>query len=86
MKLVVVSQNGCMPCLMVKNFLNGNDVEFTEFNIHTQDKIEVAGEEFTREDLSIMSTPVTILFDEDEEIGRVAGKDLGDIQVLIDQM
>jgi hypothetical protein len=86
MKLVVVSQNGCMPCMAVKNFLIGNDVEFTEFNIHVQDFINLEGVQYTREDLNIMSTPVTILFDGDEEIGRVAGKDTSDIQVLVDQL
>lgn len=86
MKLVVVSQNGCMPCNMVKNFLKGNEVEFTEFNIHVQDFVEVEGEKLTREDLQVMSTPVTILFDGDEEIARVAGKDLGDLETLIEQL
>jgi glutaredoxin len=86
MKLVVVSQNGCVPCMHVKNFLKGNEVEFTEFNIHVQDEIEIEGTKFTKEDLGIMSTPVTILFDGDEEIARVAGKDFGDLETLVEQL
>jgi glutaredoxin len=86
MKLVVVSQNGCVPCMHVKNFLKGNDVEFTEFNINTDDFVLIEGKEVTREELGIMSTPVTILFDGDEEIARVAGKDLGDLETLIEQL
>lgn len=85
MKLVVVSQNGCNPCTAVKNFLNGEGVEFEEFNIHQKDSIKIEGKEMTRIDLDVMSTPVVILFDGEEEVAR-AGKDIGDIEVLISQM
>lgn len=78
MKLVVFTQNGCRPCAMVKNFLQGNDVEFETVNVsENPEAIEEHG---------IMSTPVTILFDEDEEIGRVVGFNPEDLEVLAEQL
>lgn len=80
MKLVVVSQNGCNPCTMVKNFLNGEGVEFESVNIsETPDAIEEYG---------VMSTPVTILIDEEEgeEVARVAGFNPPQLEVLIEQL
>lgn len=80
MKLVVVSQNGCTPCTMVKNFLNGEGVVFDEVNITTNPE--------AIEEYGVMSTPVTILIDEDddEEIARVAGFDPPQLEVLISQL
>jgi thioredoxin 1 len=81
MKLVVVSQNGCNPCQQVKNFLKDEGVEFELVNIsETPEAIEEYG---------VMSTPVTILIDEEddnEEIGRVNGFDEEAIEVLVDQL
>lgn len=79
MKLVVVSQNGCNPCTMVKNFLNGQEVEFESVNIsETPEGIEQYG---------VMSTPVTILIDEDgEEVTRVSGFNPPQLEVLISQL
>lgn len=78
MYIVVVSQNGCNPCQMVKNFIKNEDIEFTEVNISTDsDAIEKYG---------VMSTPVTILFDGDEEIARVVGYNPPDIETLISQL
>lgn len=89
MQLVVVTQNGCNPCTMLKDHLNREGVEFNTFNIHTDEDILVADEKLTMGDLDIMSTPVAILFDGSEEIARVAGFKLGnteDIDVLVSQM
>ena len=78
MKLVVVSQNGCNPCTMVKNFLANEDVDFEVVNLsETPEK---------QEDFGVMSTPVTILFDEDEEVSRVAGFKPDELEVLVSQL
>jgi glutaredoxin len=89
MQLVVVTQNGCNPCTMLKDHLSREGIEFSAFNIHTDEHVVVADEKLTMDDLSIMSSPVTILFDDNEEIARVAGfkpSDTSDIDVLIEQM
>ena len=86
MELVVVSQNGCAPCKQVYNILNGEEVEFTVFNISEMETIEVQGETFTVQDLDVMGTPVPILFDEGEEIARVAGMNPQGLKMLISQM
>lgn len=78
MNIKVISQNGCNPCQMVKNYLTEEGVEFEEVNIsNDHDAIDV---------YSVMSTPVTILFDEDEEIARVNGFRPDDLDVLISQL
>ena len=86
MELLVVSQKGCAPCKLVKNHLNVNGVEYKEFNITTQDSIEIESQTFTVDDLGVMSTPVTILFDGDEEIARVAGFNTDELNVLASQL
>ena len=77
MQIVVLSQNACNPCTEVKNFLTDEGVEFIEINISEKPN---AVEEF-----NIMSTPVTILFDEGEEIVRVNGYKRMDLEALINQ-
>ena len=80
MKIVLISQQGCNPCTMVKNYLLDNDVEFEYVNI-TEFPEKVI-------DYNIMSTPVTILIDEDEdeEVARVAGFEPSHLDVLISQL
>lgn len=85
MKLVVVSQNGCNPCTMVKNFLTNEEVKYFIFNLSIQESIEINGAKYNKEDF--MGTPVTLLIDEDgEEIARVNGFSPPQLQVLIDQL
>lgn len=89
MQLVVVTQNGCNPCTMLKDHLNREGVEFDVFNIHTDEHVVVADEKLTMSDLGIMSSPVTILFDGNEEVARVAGFKVGnteDVDVLVSQL
>lgn len=86
MELLVVSQNGCAPCKKVKNYLNVNEVEYKEFNISTQEDVKIDSTTFTVDDLEVMGTPVTILFDGDEEITRVQGFDVDNLNVLISQL
>jgi hypothetical protein len=63
---------------MVKNLLEVNNVPFKEVNI-SEDESAV-------ETYDIMSTPVTILLDEGEEVVRVNGYKVPDLHALIDQL
>lgn len=81
MKLVLFSQNGCNPCVAVKNFLNSEEVEFEAINLSEKEN-EEKGKEF-----GIMSTPVTLLIDEDgEEVAKVVGFNELGLEVLISQL
>lgn len=78
MELIVLSQNGCAPCKIVKKFLNDEEIAFTEYNISNQpEKVS---------EYNIMSTPVTILMDEDEEIARINGFSPDDLLALAEQI
>lgn len=78
MKLVVITQTVCPYCDRVKNFLHGQDINFSAVNVDN-DKNAI-------EEYGVMSTPVTILFDEDEEIARVVGFNPPELAVLIEQL
>lgn len=66
MKLIVLSQESCTPCKFVKNFLQDQNVDFETVDVQNTPKIA--------SQFSIMSTPVTILLDnEGNEIQRVTG-------------
>lgn len=78
MKLIVLSQTTCAPCKILKNYLNSEEVEFTEINIDIEpEAIEKYG---------ITSTPVTVLMDDEEEIVRVHGFSPDQIDDLIEQL
>lgn len=78
MEIIVLSQNGCVPCSMVKKYLANEGVDFREINIS---EAPSAVEEF-----GIMSTPVTILMDEGEEVVRVKGFAPDDLEALAEQL
>lgn len=86
MELVVVSQDGCRPCGMVKNLLEDREVDFRVFNLTIDKFIELDGVKITAEELGVMGTPVTILFDGDEEVARVVGFNPPELEVLVDQL
>lgn len=78
MNLIVITQNGCDPCQRVKNYLNDEDVQFETVNIN-EDRSAI-------DKYGVMSAPVTILMDEDEEVARVIGYQESEIDVLISQL
>lgn len=78
MKLTVISQNGCNPCTMVKNHLDSLDANYDVINV-SEDKDAI-------EKFNIMSTPVTLVLDEGEEVARVSGFKPDDLEVLVDQL
>lgn len=77
MKLVLISQNNCTPCQMVKNYLDNEDAEYTEINVSENPN--------AIQEYSVMSSPTTILFDGDDEVARVSGFSPSDLDVLISQ-
>lgn len=65
MELIVLSQDGCAPCKVLKDYLTRESVEFTEVNLS---KLPHLAEHY-----NVMSTPVTVLEEDGEEIARVHG-------------
>lgn len=89
MKLEVVSQNNCKGCLELKTYLDNvyPDLEYDYKNIDKLEEDERQG--FVQENY-IMSTPVSIVRDEDgEEVFRVTGFQAGnttEIDLAVDQL
>ncbi|WP_099301764.1 glutaredoxin family protein [Bacillus sp. Marseille-P3800] len=73
--ITVLSQPGCNPCSMVKQYLNESNIEFTSIDV--TETPEVAAK------YGVMSVPVTLLLGEDgKEISRslgFKGNELNDI-------
>lgn len=67
MELLLFTQKNCAPCKELKLFLNNSKVEFEEVNL-SEDEHKHFAEEY-----SIMSTPVTILVEDGEELIRFNG-------------
>lgn len=86
MELLVVSQNGCAPCKSVKHYLKINGVEYKEFNMTTEDSVEIDSVTFTIDDLEVGGTPTTILLEDGEEIARTVGFKVNELDVLISQL
>jgi thioredoxin 1 len=78
-KLTVLSQVGCRPCEMVKHFLQDKGIDYESVNV--QEHPEVAGE------FGIMSTPVTILLDDNgKEVKRSAGFNPVQLEELLNEL
>lgn len=80
MYLVVFSQDNCNPCSELKLFLTNEEVEFKEVNLSKPDNKKFIDK------YGIMSAPVTILFDEedDEELARISGAKESDLEAILD--
>lgn len=79
MNILLLTQNGCGPCDLVKNYLNGKNVDHVVVNV--SEKPEAVGQ------YEIMSTPVVILRDDnDNEISRVSGLRFDDLDAIIGQL
>lgn len=76
MKLLKLYQPKCTPCQFVENFLQDQGVEYESIDVSKQP--EVAGK------YGVMSTPVTILLDDNgEEVDRSAGFNPPKLESLI---
>lgn len=78
MKIIKFEQENCNPCTMVSNFLDSADVEYETIDAKQQPK--------DSSKYGIMSVPVTILLDNDDnEVSRVIGYVPAKLQDIIDQ-
>ena len=80
MELVFFSQKVCGPCRIVESFFEEEEVD----DIVKVVKLEDNPEEFVARDIN--STPVTILFDNGEEVERVYGAKIEELENLVDQI
>lgn len=79
MKILKLYQPSCTPCQFVENFLQDHDVEYESVNV--QENPEVAGQ------FGIMSTPVTILLDgNNNEIQRSTGFNPSELEEMINKL
>lgn len=79
MKLIKLEQPNCNPCKMVTNYLNEKEVNFDSINV--MDNPDVAS------DYGVMSVPVTILLDSNNnEIQRVNGFKPNELDEMVSQL
>lgn len=79
MKLLKLYQDDCPSCVRVDNLLNNLDVEYESVNV--QENLDAAVK------YGIMSTPVTILLDnEGNEVQRSAGFNPAELEELISKL
>jgi len=77
MKIIKLEQPNCRNCGFVENFLNDNGVEYESIDV--MQNTDVAME------YGIMSTPVTILLDnEGKEVKRSNGYNPGELEEMIE--
>ena len=65
MELIVLTQPNCAPCKMVKQYLTENNIEFKALDLTDDPSLAT--------EYGIMSTPVTILVEDGEELARTSG-------------
>lgn len=78
-KLIVLSQSGCRPCEMVKNFLKNQNVAYENIDVLQKPDVAVT--------YGIMSTPVTILLDnKGNEVQRSIGYNPSELNEMISKL
>jgi thioredoxin 1 len=78
-KLIKLYQPSCVPCQMVSNFLDSQNVKYESINV--LDNPDIASK------YEIMSTPVTILLDDDgKEIKRSVGFKPDELEELLNNL
>ncbi|PKR83553.1 thioredoxin family protein [Heyndrickxia camelliae] len=79
MKLLKLYQPSCTPCQFVENFLQDQGVEYESINV--QEEPDIAFQ------FGVMSTPVTILVDDEgKEVQRVVGFKPDEIEEVINKL
>ena len=78
MEILVLSKEDCPYCELTKSFLSNQDVEYRVVNVTEQPEYA--------EQYDIMSVPVTLLLDEDEEIIRSSGFNPSVLNSMIQQL
>jgi thioredoxin 1 len=79
MKIIKLEQPNCRPCMEVSLFLDSMGVKYESINILEQPHIAAQ--------YGIMSTPVTILLDDNgNEVQRVVGNNRDELQKMISKL
>jgi thioredoxin 1 len=78
MKLLVLTQNNCRYCGMVKEFLDNQEVEYETVNVSDHPEYQ--------EKYDMMGAPTIILLDEDEVISKTTGFNPPVLETFIDQL
>lgn len=77
--ILLLSQQSCRPCSLVKLFLDSQNVNYHVVDVHFE-------KEYI-DRFNIMSTPVTILLDENgSEIERVSGYNPSELEEMISKL
>ncbi len=79
MKLIKLEQPNCSNCSFVENFLIDNNVEYTKIDVTQQPDVALK--------YGVMSVPVTILLDDDEnEVKRSIGFKPNELEDIINEL
>ena len=78
MKLLVLTQNNCRYCGMVKQHLDNEQVEYETINMSEQPEYQ--------EKYDVMGAPTILLLDEDEVIAKATGFDPDTLETMIEQL
>jgi glutaredoxin len=78
MKLLVLTQNNCRYCEMVKSYLNNEQVEYETINMSDHPEY--------LEKYDVMGAPTILLLDEDEVIVKTTGFNSSDLETMIEQL
>lgn len=76
-QLVKIYKDNCKPCKEVTKLLNDNNVPHSSIDMFEEGAIDK---------YKIMSVPITILFENEEEIDRVYGYNKEDLLELIEEL
>lgn len=78
MKILVLTQNSCRYCGMVKEFLDNEQVEYETISMSEQPEYQ--------EKYDVMGAPTILLLDEEEVITKSTGFNPQDLEVMIEQL
>lgn len=78
MKLLVLTQNNCRYCGMVKQYLDNEQVEYETINMSDHPEY--------LEKYDVMGAPTVLLLDEDEVIVKTTGFNPQVLETMIEQL
>ena len=78
MKLLVLTQNNCRYCGMVKQYLDDAEVEYETINMSDHPEY--------LEKYDVMGAPTVLLLDEDEVIVKTTGFNPQVLETMIEQL
>lgn len=78
MKILVLTQNNCRYCGMVKQFLDNEEVIYDTINMSEQPEY--------KDKYDVMGAPTVLLLDGEEVIVKSTGFNVDDLETMIDQV